>query len=60
MSKEEVWCGIVSWENLAKNELILNHIPPQVYRAIALLFIIHINIIKIHSIIYQPEPNNSP
>ena len=43
MSKEEGWCGpcgFVSRENFAKNELILNHTLPQVYRAIALLLII--------------------
>ena len=36
MIKEEVWFGL-SWEKLVKNELVLNHAPPQVYRAISLL-----------------------
>lgn len=42
VSEEEVWCEIVSWENL----VILDHpvtilvpLQPQVYRAIALLFL---------------------
>ena len=37
MREEEVWYGFVSWETLTKNELIMNHAPPQVYRVIALL-----------------------
>ena len=45
VSEEEVWCEIVSWENL----VILDHpvtilvpLQPQVYRAIALLFCISV------------------